>query len=167
MPIYEFYCADCHRVFNFLSRTIDTTKRPSCPRCDRPELERRISRFAISRGQSKPPEAEPAPADVDEAAMERVMEEMAQEADSMDEDDPRQMARMLRKLYDTSGMKLGDGMEEAMRRLEAGEDPEKIEEQMGDLLNEEDPLAGESSGGLKGLSRKLRPPSVDETIYDL
>jgi putative FmdB family regulatory protein len=167
VPIYEFYCADCHRVFSFLARTVNTTKRPACPRCNRPELERKMSRFAISRGQTKPPEAESPVADVDESAMERAMEEMAQEAEGMNEDDPRQMARMMRKLYETSGMKLGGGMEEAMRRLEAGEDPEKIEEEMGDLFDDEESLLGEGGGGLKGLSRKLRPPSVDDTLYDL
>jgi putative FmdB family regulatory protein len=167
VPIYEFYCADCHRVFNFLSRTINTSKRPACPRCNRPELERKVSRFAISRGQTKPPEAESPGPNLDESAMERAMEEMAQEADGMDEDDPRQMARMMRKLYETSGMKLGGEMEEAMRRLEAGEDPEKIEEEMGDLFDGEEPLLGESGGGLKGFSKKLKPPTVDDTLYDL
>ncbi len=166
VPIYEFYCGHCHRIFNFLSRTIDTSKRPDCPRCGRPKLERRVSRFAISRGQSKPPEADSPGPDVDEAAMERAMEQLAGEAEGMDEDDPRQMARVMRKLYETSGMKLGDRMEEAMRRLEAGEDPEKIEEEMGDLLDEDAPLA-EEGGGLRGLARKLRPPAVDETLYDL
>jgi putative FmdB family regulatory protein len=166
VPIYEFYCGDCHRIFNFLSRTIDTSKRPACPRCGRPELERRVSRFAISRGQSKPPETDMPGPDVDEAAMERAMESLAGEAEGMDEDDPRQMARVMRKLYETSGMKLGDRMEEAMRRLESGEDPEKIEEEMGDLLDEDAPLA-EESGGLRGLARKLKPPAVDETLYDL
>ena len=166
MPIYEFYCGDCHRIFSFLSRTIDTSKRPACPRCARPNLERRVSRFAISRGRTKAPETDLPGADVDEAAMERAMEELAGEAEGMDEDDPRQMARVMRKLYETSGMKLDDRMQEAIRRLEAGEDPEKIEEEMGDLLNEDEPLT-EESGGLRGLARKLRPPTVDETLYDL
>jgi hypothetical protein len=85
----------------------------------------------------------------------------------MNEDDPRQMARMMRKLYDAAGLQIGGGMEEAMRRLEAGEDPDTIEEEMGDLLESEDPLIGAASGSLRGLSRKLRPPRVDETLYDL
>ena len=28
MPIYEFYCADCHAGFNFLARKPDTKERP-------------------------------------------------------------------------------------------------------------------------------------------
>ena len=170
MPIYEFYCADCHTVFNFLSRTINTTKRPDCPRCGRPKLERRVSRFAISKGQSKPPEPSQAMPDIDESRMEQAMEQLAGEAEGMDEDNPRQMARMMRKLYEGAGLPLNEKMEEAVRRLEAGEDPEKIEEAMGDFLDEEDPLLGGESGpagGLRGLSRRLRKPEIDETLYDL
>jgi putative FmdB family regulatory protein len=167
VPIYEFYCADCHTVFNFLSRRIDTTKRPACPRCGLPKLERRVSRFAISKGRSEPTESEGLPAGLDESKMEQAMEELAREAEGIDEDNPRQMARMMRKLCEGAGMQIGGKMEEAVRRLEAGEDPEKIEEEMGDILDEEGPLLGTSGGSLRGLSRKLKPPRVDETLYDL
>lgn len=36
---------------------------------------------------------------------------------------------------DTTGMRMGEGMEEAMRRMEAGEDPGKVEEELGDVLD--------------------------------
>lgn len=167
MPIYEFYCADCHTVFNFFARKPDTKKRPKCPRCGRPDLDRRLSRFAISKGQSEPAAGDDLPADLDEAKMERVMAEMATQTEGMNEDDPRQMARMMRKLYDATGMDLGQGMQEAIRRMEAGEDPDKIEEEMGDLLETEEPALGHRSGRLRQLSKRLRPPQVDETLYDL
>jgi putative FmdB family regulatory protein len=188
VPIYEFYCADCHTVFNFLSRTINTAKRPDCPRCGRPKLERRMSRFATSRRRAEAATADGSadlPPGFDEAKMERAMEAMAQEAEGMNEDDPRQMARMMRKLYDTTGLPLGAGMEEAMRRMEAGEDPDKIEEELGDALEQEDHFGGgpgeedgegekgaEGAGGrhggsLRAISRKLKPPRVDETLFDL
>ena len=61
MPIYEFYCADCHAVFNFLARKPDTKKRPNCPRCGRPNLDRKVSRFAISKGRSEPREGDALP----------------------------------------------------------------------------------------------------------
>jgi putative FmdB family regulatory protein len=167
VPIYEFYCADCHAVFNFLSRRPNTTKRPACPRCGRPKLQRKVSRFAISKGRRDPGEAGELPADFDEAKMERALMEMADEADGFNEDDPRQMAQMMRKLHEGAGLPLGQGMEEAIRRMEAGEDPDKIEEEMGDLLEMEDPLMGEGSGRLRRLSRKLKAPEVDDTLYDL
>jgi len=172
MPIYEFYCSQCHAVFNFFSRTVNTTKRPDCPRCRRPNLERRVSRFAVSKGRPETSgDEDAAPPDFDESRMEGMMEDLAREAEGIDEDDPRKMAGLMRKLYQGTGLPVSEKMEEAIRRMEAGEDPDKIEEEMGDFLDEEDPLLGQggerASGGLKGLVHRLKPPETDETLYDL
>jgi putative FmdB family regulatory protein len=170
MPIYEFYCDDCHTVFNFLSRAPDTKKRPSCPRCGRARLERRVSRFAISKGREEPAAEDGLPEGFDEARLERAMAAMAQEVENVDEEDPRQMARVMRRLFDGAGLSVGAGMEEAIRRMEAGEDPDKIEEEMGDLLEgEDDPMMGLTGGErkLRSLRRKLLPPAVDRTLYEM
>jgi putative FmdB family regulatory protein len=170
MPIHEFYCPDCHRVYNFLARRPNVKKRPDCPRCTRPKLERKISKFAISKGLTEAPDGPDGmdlPPGLDEAKMERALAEMAGEAENINEDDPRQMARMMRKLYDGTGLRLGEGMEEAMRRMEAGEDPDTIEAEMGDLLEDDDMLFGPGRSGLRGMTRRFRPPEVDETLYDL
>jgi len=63
-----------------------------------------------------------------------------------------------------TGLELGSGMEEALRRMEAGEDPEQIEAEMGDLLEEEDPLIFQ--GQKKSPSRR-RPPRKDDKLYEL
>jgi len=182
VPIYEFYCADCHTIYNFLSRRVNTTKRPSCPKCGRPKLERKVSRVAIGRGGKKDDseggeggEGEgddfDLPPGVDEKKLERAMMELASEAEHMDENDPRQMAQLMRKLSQATGLQFGGAMEEAIRRLEAGEDPDAIEEDLGDLLDEEEPFFQEPSGEkkkkLRGIVRRLRPPNVDENLYDL
>jgi len=167
MPIYEFYCATCHTVFNFLSRGINTTTHPACPRCGRPRLERRVSAFAISKGRTESEGADGLP-DIDEGRMEKAMAEIAEEAEGIGEEDPRGMARLMRKLYDSTGLSLGEGVEEAIRRMEDGEDPEKIEEDLGEILGDEDPFAGTAPGKLAAaVRRRLRPPSVDETLYEL
>lgn len=162
MPVYEFYCSDCHVIFNFLSRRINTAKRPDCPKCGKSELERRVSFFAVSKGRKEEP-VEGMP-DMDEEKMEKAMIAMAGEMEGLDENDPRQMARFMRKFSDLTGMNLGSGAEEAMRRLEAGEDPEKIEEELGDIFDADNPLA---EGGVKGLKRRLIPPAHDDTLYSL
>jgi len=167
VPIYEFYCADCHTVFNFLARTPNTEKRPDCPRCGRPKLEKKLSRFAISKGRSESEGGDGLPEGFDEAKMEQVMAELAREGEGIDEDDPRQMARMMRKLRDATGMDLGPGMEEAIRRMEAGEDPDKIEEEMGDLLESDEPGIPEGGGKLHRLSKRFKAPEVDEALYEL
>lgn len=188
MPIYEFYCSRCHRIYNFFSRTINTSKRPDCPRCGRPKLERCMSRFAIGNARSGSPgerssgeeadaETDDLPPGFDEEKFERVMEDLAAEADGLDEDDPRQMGRMMKKVCEAAGMPIEGPMAEAIRRLESGEDPDKIEEDLGEELDQLEPPweAGVGKEGsakkkkttLRGWVRKMRPPEVDETLYDL
>ena len=177
MPIYEFYCSACHRVFNFLSRKIDTSGSPACPRCGRPGLTRRVSAFAISKGRSEEPKATPVPGEdmsaMDDPRMEQAMEALASEAEGLDEEDPRQAARLMRKIFGATGMPIKHEMEEALRRLETGEDPDKIEEEMGDVL-EQDPFGGETAtppeGALGKRRRSLRhilPPTVDPELYEM
>lgn len=167
MPIYEFYCRKCDTVYNFFSRSCNTEEIPLCPQCKTIRLKRQMSLFAkISRGkgenESQETDMDPP---VDEARMEKAMAMLAQEADNMNDDDPRQAALMMRKLADVAGIGMGKGMEEALSRIEEGEDPEKIEAEMGDLLTEGGPFLLE--GGAK-IGRKARPkPRVDETLYEL
>jgi putative FmdB family regulatory protein len=166
VPIYEFYCKDCHTVFNFFSVTVNTTKRPDCPRCARPKLERKVSRFAISKKRAEAGSDDEGMPDLDDARMERVMEELARESENMDENDPRQVARMMRKLHESAGMPLDEKAEEAIRRMEAGESPDEVEEQLGDLFDGGDPGEGMAVGKIRRLMRR-RPPAVDETLYDM
>jgi len=166
MPIYEFYCSACHRIFSFLSRQAAASKVPACPRCGKGGLVRQASRFAVSRGRPETSPEDEGLGDLDEARLERAMASMAGEMDKLNEDDPRQMAGLMRKLYRASGLELGPGMDEAIRRLEAGEDPDQIEEEMGDVLEQEDPFAAGGTPGLKDLRRRL-PPSRDETLYEM
>ena len=162
MPIYEFFCHQCNMVFNFFSRTINTDKMPLCPKCREIKLERRMSAFATVRNRG---EAEDSPLpDIDESKMEKAMNLIAREAEHMDEKDPRQAANLMRKLTDITGLNLGPGMEEALRRMEAGEDPDAIEAEMGDLLGDEEPFDLKEKSKRSG---KLRPPRVDDKLYDL
>ena len=52
MPIYEFYCEDCNTIFNFFSKTVNTTKRPNCPMCKKRKLSRQMSAFSFT-GRAK------------------------------------------------------------------------------------------------------------------
>ena len=162
MPIYEFYCKKCHTIFNFFSRRINTDKIPSCPHCEDVKLEKRMSLFATPRDRGDEDDM-PMP-DMDEAKLEKAMNALAGDFEQMDENDPRQAADMMRKLTDMTGLNLGPGMEEALQRMEAGEDPEKVEAEMGDLLEDEEPFTGRKASA--GAARRL-PPRVDEKLYDL
>lgn len=164
MPIYEFYCEDCHTVYSFFSLRINTEKIPACPKCPRTRLERQASVFAVSKNLTEDQAGdEPDLSGMDEAKLERAMEMIAREAENMNEDDPRQAAQLMRKLRDVTGLDFGEGMDEALARMEAGEDPEQVEADMGDVFENMD-FAGM---GAKKMRMALRPPARDETIYDL
>lgn len=166
MPIYEFFCPDCNTLFSFFSRKVNTAARPLCPRCRKRKLERQVSLFAHTGRATEGGGADDLP--VDDARMEKAMESLAAEAEGMNEDDPRQAARLMRRMSDMTGMEFGSGMSEALRRMESGEDPEKIEQDMGDVLEgEEEPFAapGEESAS-RGGPRRPRPKR-DETLYEM
>lgn len=165
MPIYEFYCKKCNTVYKFYSRTIDTSTVPKCPRCKRVGLERIFSSFATlsRRGSEEGPEA--GMPDIDESKLERAIAMLEKEAGSVDENDPGQAAELMRKLTDAAGISLGEGMEEALSRMEKGEDPDKIEEELGDLLSDES-FSFESKKK-KGKKKTALKPRVDETLYEL
>jgi putative FmdB family regulatory protein len=164
MPIYEFYCSDCHTIFNFFSRSVNTRKKPTCPKCGRKKLSRQVSLFAFTGKATENGEMDDLP--IDESKMEQAMQTLAGEADKIDEEDPRQAANLMRKLTDMTGLKLGEGMEEALARLEKGEDPDQIEAEMGDLLEQDDLISlPEKKGGTS--PRIRRAPYRDDALYDL
>jgi hypothetical protein len=64
-------------------------------------------------------------------------------------------------------------MTEAMRRMEAGEDPDEIEEELGELIESEEPFAAGPVSGqgaaetLRRLRRELLPAARDDNWYPL
>lgn len=162
MPIYEFYCVDCNTIFNFFSRRVNTEKRPMCPKCNKVPLERLISRFSFLKGTKE--QDDMGMPELDESKVKRALSLLERQAQHINEDDPGQAAHLMRKLFDTTGMDFGSSIEEALRRMEAGEDPDKIEEEMGDILSEEDLFTVYPKVSQKF---KRKPPEQDETLYYL
>ncbi|HHO75538.1 MAG TPA: zinc ribbon domain-containing protein [Deltaproteobacteria bacterium] len=163
MPIYEFYCKKCNTIYNFFSRSVNTDKIPNCPKCGHVKLKKKVSIFAAISGRKEEDSGGLMP-DIDESKMEKAMAMLAGEAGGIDDNDPRAAARLMRKLSDATGLKMGEGMEEALCRMERGEDPDRIEAEMGDLLEGEEPFLVQSKS--TGSRRKMKP-EVDETLYDL
>ncbi len=162
MPIYEFYCDKCNVIYNFFSARINTQKRPMCPKCGGGPLDRLVSKFSVLRGTKE--ERDVDMPDLDESKLEKAMSLLEREAEGFDTDDPRQSADLMRKLCDMTGLQLGSGMEEALRRLEAGDDPDQVEAEMGDVLNGDELF---SASGKARERLKRRAPARDETLYDL
>lgn len=124
MPIYEYRCRDCRRRVSIIWRSFAEAEQgqPVCPRCGSGNLTRLISRVRVIRSTG---------GSLDD------LSDPAALAD-LDENDPRAMARLMRRMADETGEDLGPEMEEVIDRLEAGEDPEAIEKSMPELMGEGD-----------------------------
>ena len=116
-------------------------------------MSKQVSRFAMSRGLKEPvaatDAAEGPEPNLDDPRVERAMMELERDMEHMDENNPRHMAHMMRKMKDLMPPgTMPKELDVAIKRLEAGEDPEKIEEDMGDVLSEF--MGGEEGGGPGG-----------------
>jgi putative FmdB family regulatory protein len=159
MPVYEFLCQTCNRIYSFHSFKVATDKVPECPKCGDADLRRVPSSFGVTApSKSNSAEGDPG-AGFDDPRMEREMMRFASELEGMDENDPRAMAAAVRKMTEIAGEPVTPAMEEMIRRLEAGEDPEKVEEELGDAIEEE---MGDEGGGFSGAA-----PTRDSGLYPM
>src|ERR1700743_2428476 len=149
MPIYEFACPKCRKIYSFLSKRMNPDRLPVCPKCGNKKLEKQLSHFAMTRGLAEsagPGEAGdegPMP-DMDDPRIARAMAEMERDMAHMDENNPKHMAQMMRKMKDIlPAGTMPKELDVAIKRLEAGGGPEKIEEDMGDVLGD---LMGREGG---------------------
>lgn len=168
MPIYEFACPKCRVIFSFLSKRLNPDRDPTCPKCGSRKMQKQMSRFASPKGLKEPaapPEGMddgPPMPDIDDARVEKVMGELERDMDHLDENNPRHMAHMMKKMKEMMPPgTMPKEMDIAIKRLEKGEDPEKIEEDMGDVLG--DFMGGpEEEGGMGGMGGYSR----DGGLYD-
>ncbi|NOS72334.1 MAG: zinc ribbon domain-containing protein [Verrucomicrobia bacterium] len=164
MPIYEFACSKCRRIYSFLSKRMNPDRTPVCPKCGNKKLKKEISRFAMTRGLKESPttgveEGGPPMPDMDDPRVERAMMEMERDMEHMDESNPKHMAHMMRKMKDLMPPgSMPKELDTAIKRLEAGEDPEKIEADMGDVLGD---LMGGPNDGAGGAGY-----TKDSGLYD-
>jgi putative FmdB family regulatory protein len=119
MPIYEYGCYDCRKRVNVFFRTFTDAeiKAAVCPRCGGSHLKRLVSKVSVVRSE------------------ESRLDSLADPSSlaGLDEDDPKSMARWMRKMSNEMGEDLGEEFSEVVDRLEAGEDPESIEAAMPEL----------------------------------
>jgi len=156
MPIYEYACPKCRVIFNFLSKRINPDRLPACPKCGNKKMSKQVSRFAMSRHLKEPaakpetPDGQPPMPEFDNPRVERAMMEMERDMEHLDENNPKHMAHMMRKMKDLMPPgTMPKDLDVAIKRLEAGEDPEKIEADMGDLFG--DLMGGpDEAGGMGG-----------------
>lgn len=130
MPAYEYRCPDCQRRVAVIQSYSDYGKiQPVCPHCGGGRLQRLISRIRFARSE--------------ESRLETLSDPTAW--GDVDENDPRSMAKMMRRMGGELGEEMGPEFGEAVDRLEAGESPDEIDKSMPGLGG------GADSGGLDDL----------------
>ena len=119
MPIYEYRCQNCRRRVSIFWRKFSDVdaKKPTCPYCHSDNLTRLVSRVAMLRSEDS------------------RLDDLADPSNlgDLDENDPRSVARWMRKMSQETGEDLGPEFDEVVSRLESGQSPEEIEQAMPDL----------------------------------
>lgn len=166
MPIFEYYCPSNNRIYSFFARRPGMGDLvPRCPDGDELPMQKLVSSFAAIKGVPDPAEA----VDGDDPRAEQLMAEMERELGGMDDEnpDPRQLAKWMRKVADVTGERIPESLREAISRLEAGEDPESLEESLGDIEDFDDAADGAGTGGrMRGWLRRQMAVR-DSTLYEL
>ena len=105
MPIYEYRCTGCKRKVTVLTLRVSEAVEPRCDHCGSRELTRLMSRFAMVRSEDS------------------RLDDLADPSslDGLDENDPKSMARWMRKMGKELGEDAGDDFDEMVDELEAGE----------------------------------------------
>ena len=132
MPVYDYACQNCHnRVGIRQSYAEYGVKAVVCPLCGSPQLKRLINKVRIAKSED------------------RRLDDMSDPSflGDVDENDPKSMARAMRKMGAEMGEDLPPEFSEITDRLEAGEDPESIEQSMPELGD----AAGGGAGAMGGM----------------
>jgi hypothetical protein len=77
---------------------------------------------------------------------------------------------MMRKMTEATGQAMPKEMEQMIRRLEAGEDPEKLEEEFGDAfdgMDLPDEPKGDTDTSAAGSRLRSRRPVRDPALYEM
>ncbi|MEO8289200.1 MAG: zinc ribbon domain-containing protein [Chloroflexota bacterium] len=136
MPIYEYKCDDCKRKVNLFFGSFNVAEQRiaageiQCTNCGSKKLARLMSRVNV--GRSEEAFAEDSMPDMG------GMGGMGGMLDGLEDDDPRTVARWARRMKDNlaEDIDMGPDFDMALARIESGEDPDKVMEDMDpDALN--------------------------------
>jgi len=92
MPIYEYICRDCRQRSSVLVLNLKNAVSTSCRHCGSSQVERVLSRFATPQSEESRLDSLADPASLG----------------GLDEQDPKSMARFMKKMGEEMGEDVGD-----------------------------------------------------------
>ena len=109
MPIYEYRCNKCRKKVSILTLRVSEKVDETCEHCGSKSLTRLLSRFAMTRSEDSRLDSLADPSNLG----------------GLDENDPKSMARWMRKMGREMGDELGgEDFEEMIDEMESGKDPD-------------------------------------------
>ena len=105
VPLYEYRCSKCRKRVTVLTLRVGEEVQATCDHCGSDALERLMSRFAMVRSE--------------DARMDALSD--PSQLSGLDENDPKSMARWMRRMGREMGDELGgDDLNEMVDSIEAG-----------------------------------------------
>ena len=113
---------------------------------------------------------------MDPSQANQMMKELETSISGMDEDnpDPKQMGSLMRRMCEMSGEHMDEPMEEVVRKLEEGMNPQELEENIGDFMGDEtggeiSEISGDNSASVQTKLKRLlaKKNQRDPTLYDI
>ena len=118
MPTYDYICLDCRQRFEIFLSYKDYGVLPvACSHCKSANVRRRVPRVRVLKSDEQR-----AAAFADPSAL-----------GALDENDPKALASMMRKMSAEMGEDLPHEFGDVMDRLEAGQSPQEIESALPDM----------------------------------
>ncbi len=172
MPIYEYRCLACKRRVSVFFRSFSAADSGAggavCPQCGSSHLQRLVSKVSFIRrdnlGDSPPtdPVAGGLGDESEYGGGEDGMDGLDDMMPGLDEEDPRSVARWARQMQQQTGEDLGPEFNTALTRIESGEDPDRV---MDDL---EPPAGGaddDLDAALERLDLRLEGASAVDALH--
>jgi len=106
MPIYEYYCDRCKKVSSFLLLRATEEIEPYCKSCNTKDVRRILSRVAVLKSE--------------ERRMESLLD--PSKLSGLDENDPRSVEKLMKRMGRELGDELGEGFEQEMEEAMAESD---------------------------------------------
>ena len=121
MPLYDYFCLDCHQCFDIFMTYAEYGARPvTCSHCNSGNVRRRVPRVRMAKSE--------------ESRMDSLAGDFSDPSALAGlENDPKALGQMMRKMGKELGEEMPPEFGKVVDRLEKGQNPEDIEKELPDI----------------------------------